>query len=120
MFPRAFLSGDDLAGRTWTVIIASVSREMLRVTPTSTPQEKYVLHIEDARKALVLNRTIAQQIATILGSEDTDEWTGKKIALHPVAISVAGKNRLAIRATAPVNGTAVPPAAKADDEAEDV
>lgn len=118
MFPRKYASGDDLAGKPITLTITNVRTEKMRPQPAAPEQTKYVVYFENAGKGVILSRTLAYQIANIAGSEDTADWTGKRITLHPVPMTVAGKKRVAIRARAPKpgNGTAPPPATMTNEE----
>jgi len=73
---------------------------------------RWVLYFDEAEKGLVLNSTNAQIIGQFLGSEETDTWTGKKVVLYDDP-SVAFGHKLVggIRARAPRNQPATPPAA---------
>ena len=118
MFPRKYASGADFNGKPATLVIASVRAEKMRPQPGAPEQTKYVVYFENATKGVILSRTLAYQIADITGSEETADWTGKKITLHPLPMMVAGKRRIAIRARKPAagNGTAPPPATLSDEE----
>lgn len=73
---------------------------------------RWVLYFNEAEKGLVLNSTNAQVIASFLGSEETDSWTGQKIVLFDdPSVSFGGKLVGGIRARAPRNQPAAPPAA---------
>ena len=43
------------------------------------PEMKWVLHFEESDKPLVLNQINIQIAAQVFGSEDTDDWTGKRL-----------------------------------------
>lgn len=120
MFPRKYASGEDLGGKAVTLTIASVRTEKMRPQPNAPQQTKYVVHLENATKGVILSRTLAYQIANIAGSEETTDWTGKRITLYPQPMTVAGKKRVAIRARAPKpgNGTAPPPASLTENDDE--
>jgi hypothetical protein len=100
MFPRKYATGADLQGRAVTVTIDHVKAERMRPIPGQPEAEKWVLYTQEGKKGIVLNRTLAGQIARALGSDETEEWTGKRITLYPESVSVAGTARLAIRARA--------------------
>jgi len=115
-FPRKYATGEDLAGRSVTLIIASVKPEQMHPQPGSPPVTKWVIYFTNATRGIVLGPTLARQIAEITAEDDTDHWPGKKITLYPEPMTVAGKPRVAIRARRPTNGTDQPPAALNEEE----
>ena len=46
------------------------------------PEMKWVIHFNEFSKGMVLNWTNIQLIAKALGTEETDEWKGKKIVIY--------------------------------------
>ena len=46
-----------------------------------TPEYKYILQFVENLKPMVLNLTNGKLIAMVTGSDETDEWVGKKITL---------------------------------------
>jgi hypothetical protein len=118
MFPSRYATGADLNGKSHTLVIARIAEEEMRPQPTAAPVKKFVLYFKNAQKGIILSRTLTDQIAAVLGQE-TEEWTGKKITIYAVPLRVAGKDRLAIRAKAPIDGTTpVPPTLQEVDEEE--
>src|SRR5690348_11869796 len=71
------------------------------------PEMKWCLTFGESDKPLVLNATNIQLCERIFGSDDTDEWIGKKIVLYTDPnISYQGKVVGGIRVRAPkVNKT---------------
>lgn len=100
LFPKKYACGADLNGKPATLTILRVAPEKMRPGPGSPETTKYVVYFENAKKAVILNRTLAFQIAAALGEPDTDRWTGKAITLYPENCVVAGTPRIAIRARA--------------------
>jgi hypothetical protein len=98
MFPRKFVSGDDLDGKAYTVTIEEVRQEKLRMAGSAQEEQKHVLYLLGTRKGIILSRTLAEQIAEITGQADTKDWPGCKMIIVPVPMTVAGKKRVAIRA----------------------
>jgi hypothetical protein len=98
MFPRKYATGADLNGQTVNVTIESLSVEKLSPHPGQPPMDRFVLYFKNAQKGVILSRTLAEQIASILQSDDTDEWINRTISLYPQQMNVAGKSRIAIRA----------------------
>jgi hypothetical protein len=66
------------------------------------PENKWCLTFAESDKPLVLNSTNIQLCERIFGSDDTDEWVGKKIVLYTDPnVSYAGKIVGGIRVRAP-------------------
>ena len=96
IFPRRFASGEDLSQS----IIVTVSGVTLESMYSGNGQtvEKPVLYFKETKKGVVLCKTLAYQIADILGSTDTNTWVGQQITLVSDTLMVAGKSRSVIRA----------------------
>lgn len=101
MFPRKYANGADLNGQSVTVTVHSMTIEKLSPHAGQPPMDRFILHFSETQKGVILSRTLAEQIASILHSDDTDQWIGKKITLFPQPLTVAGKSRIAIRAKKP-------------------
>lgn len=100
MYPTKYATGSDLGGRPVTLTIQAVRAEKMRPNQAADEVTKYVVYFVEARKGVVLNKTLAHQIAELTGSDDTDNWGGKRVTLYPESIVVAGVPRVAIRARA--------------------
>lgn len=116
MFPRKFVSGEDLGGKAYRVVIEEVRQEELRVGPGAKPEPRWVMYLAGTRKGIILSRTLAEQITQIVGSDETGDWTGKAILIYPEPMTVAGKPRVAIRARAPKAGAEVAELKHEDEE----
>lgn len=119
MFPKKYATGEDLNGRAYTLTIARITQEEMRPQPGAPPQKKWVLYFREARKGVILSRTLAYQIAEAVGSEETNDWIGKPITIYPEPLIVAGQKRIAIRARKANGGTPEPPPTLAEEEDED-
>lgn len=62
------------------VTVSGLSKENL-AKDGETPEMKPILHFSEAVKPMVLNMTNAKLIAMVTGSEETDDWIGKKVTL---------------------------------------
>jgi hypothetical protein len=95
------------------VTIKGVHQE--NVAKAGAPEElKWCIEFNEAEKPMVLNSTNAQLIAKIVGSEETDNWTGKKVVLYnDPSVSFAGKVIGGIRVRAPKQRAAAPAPAPA-------
>lgn len=81
------------------------------------PEMKWALMFDEAEKPLVLNQTNGQIISVIAGSDDFDDWIGKKIVLYnDPTIAFAGKVTGGIRVRAPKGRAAPPPVQSEPDE----
>ena len=112
-----FLKVDDLAGH--RVVVEIASYEVKEVGEEHKKQ--IVLTFKGKEKVLGLNKTNAEQIARLVGSDDADLWIGCKIKLKPAMTTFAGKDTPCIRISdeffepAP-NRTAPASIAPSDDE----
>lgn len=116
MFPRKYASGADLNGHTPTLTISHIEKEPMSAQPGKAPELKFVIYFEKTTKGIVLSRTLAEQIAAVVGFAETDLWIGKKVTLYAQPMKVAGKDRIAIRAKAPSGIETPPPAALQEEE----
>lgn len=109
-FPGSYLKADDLKGHQVPVQIDRL------VMDTIGDEHKPVLYFRGKERGLVLNKTNANMIIELLGTAETDEWTGQAIGLFPTKVDFQGRRVNAIRIYSP-NGdepklgvTAPPPA----------
>ena len=85
-----FLKRDDVGDGT-TCIITGVSQENV-AKEGAEPEMKWCLHFQNTDKPMVLNSTNMQLIAMFLESEDTDDWTNKRVVLYDdPSVSFGGK-----------------------------
>jgi len=77
-----WLHADDLKGKAVTVKISKVDLEVFRGRD-GTERPALVLSFEKARRRLVLNKTQANALARVLGTERLAEWPGKAVTLAP-------------------------------------
>ena len=115
IFPKKYAGGEDLAGKTVSLTVKTVVMESMHANPGTPAESKPVLYFEHAVKGIILNPTLARQIAAILG-DDTDTWTSQRISIYPVPMRVAGKDRIAIRAKTATNGEDPVPGSLQDEE----
>lgn len=102
-----FLKKDDV-GRGTLATISGCQQHNVAMEGAS-PEHKWCLSFHELDKPLVLNSTNIQLCAQICGSEDTDDWSGKKIVLYTDPnVSYAGKLIGGIRVRAPKPSTAAP------------
>lgn len=84
------------------------------------PELKWCLTFHEHDKPLVLNSVNAQLCAQVFGSDDTDDWMGKKIVLFTdPSVTYGGKLVGGIRVRAPKMTVAKPKAAPVEVADED-
>lgn len=93
-FPSKYLKAADLQGRNVTVKISHVQEEQIGA------DNKQILYFQGKERGVVLNKTNANNIATLYGCE-TDDWHGKEITLVEAMVDFQGKSVPAIRMKAP-------------------
>lgn len=75
-----FLKGADFEEPALCTI-KDVSKENV-AKPNEPKKERGVMYFEEYEKGLVLNATNLKRAAAALGSDDTDDWLGKKIVVY--------------------------------------
>ena len=97
-----FLKKEDVGqGKLFT--IASMEQQNVAMDD-QPPEMKWVLHFHEVDKGIALNWTNIQLIAKAVGSEETNDWMGKKIVLYEDPnVSFGGKLVGGIRVRAPKN-----------------
>lgn len=92
-FPSNYLKADDLEEADVIVTITGCEIEELG----KEKERKPVLTFRGTDKKMVLNKTNWQTIAKVLGTDETDEWIGKRITLFTAQVESFGETVLAIR-----------------------
>lgn len=95
VFSGDYLKAEDLKGSSPTVTIESV--EVKEFTEGDGKSKKLILHFVGKDKSLVANKTNSNIIAEVLGSDDTDDWGGRRITLTTRKVEFQGKLVPAIR-----------------------
>jgi hypothetical protein len=85
-----YLAQKDFADGEMTLTIDRVQEE--KVGQGENQETKFVLYFREVDKGLVLNLTNGESIAGITGSDDSDDWTGRKVVLYSdPSIQFAGR-----------------------------
>lgn len=100
-FPSNYLKSSDLQGSTPTVTMSHVTTEKMG------DDTKLVLYFHGKEKGMVLNKTNANNIASLYGPE-TEDWQGKKIMLAVAWVDFQGRSVEALRVRPPANGKPAP------------
>lgn len=79
MVPSKFLKKEDFPEPV-TLTIKDVYKE--NVGLDNKPEYKWVMRFREVGKPLVLNKTNIKRAAKACGSDDSDDWIGKKIVVY--------------------------------------
>jgi hypothetical protein len=103
MYPSEYVAAVEFGGKDVALTISGVELSELRMVD-NTVTKKPVLHFSETPKKLVLNKTNANQIAELHGSE-ARKWVGKRITLFPTTCLAFGKTTdcIRVRPTVPRN-----------------
>jgi len=114
VFPSRWLQAGDLADGDNILTIDTVTMEKLKNPQTQKDEEKPVITFHEDVKPMVCNVTNWKAIEAATGEDDTDNWSGKKVALFAAEVEAFGEIRLAIRVRgrAPVTRKPMPGGAK--------
>jgi hypothetical protein len=93
-FPSNYVKAADLKGRQLTVKMDRTEYEMIG------EDKKLILYFVGKEKGMVLNKTNANNIASIYGDE-TEDWRDQEIILFEAMVDFQGKTVPAIRVKAP-------------------
>ena len=106
-FASNYLKAADLQGRSFNLQIARIIVE--DVGMDDKPERKPVIHFANAQKGLVLNRTNADAIQTVLGAE-TDAWIGHTLELFPQRVAFQNRmvDAIRVRVVLPQTAARVP------------
>ena len=114
LHPSNFLKASDVDSRDFILCIKSLSFEEFD-RDEGGKEGRPCLWFAETEKGLVLNKTNAQMIASLYGTE-TDDWAGKLIAVGSENVPFKGKIVPALRVRGHVpaagNGQAAQPAPK--------
>ena len=96
-FPSKFLKAVDLKTRRQAVTIERWADEMVG----SPPEDKAVIYFRDFAKGLVLNKTNAESIEEVAGTDEMDAWASVSIVLVRTKTDFQGKRVECIRIESP-------------------
>lgn len=120
LFPSKYMNGIDLAGKAWTFKIQAVRFEEMHDKQKNAQAKKPVVYFQGPKKGLILNRTIADQIAQATGKDDTDQWPGCQITIYPTTVRAFGEDHTVVRVRKAENGPSEVPDELAVEELEEV
>jgi hypothetical protein len=97
-FPSDYIKASDLGKHRVKATIEDVKIEKI-----GTDDQKPVVYFQGKEKGLVLNKTNANMIAEIAGTDETDEWVGVQIVMFVTKVEYAGKRVDGIRVDYPAD-----------------
>lgn len=105
-FPSDFLSAVEFKGKDVTLTISAVTKEQVQMTDGSK-KAKMVLRFEKTAKKLIANRTNADSIAQLYGTEASG-WVNKRVTFYPTRCLAFGEmvDCVRVREKKPSNGQA--------------
>lgn len=77
-FPNRFVSGDEIGKAIVPVKIVTTKQEVVNAG-TKEEDKVLVVYFEGKERGVRLNKTRANEIKDIVGSDDTDDWVGKEM-----------------------------------------
>jgi len=96
LFPSRFFKADDVTNPV-ILTIAAVSQEVMG----EGQEEKPVVYFEDHQKCLALNKTNAERIANLVGSDTVEDWYGAKVELFRDTVMFHGARTPCVRVRKP-------------------
>jgi hypothetical protein len=96
-FPSKYLKAEDLEDGDLIVTIKDAEFVDFTDPRTQKSEPKPILHFTGDNKPLVLNKTNYKVISGLMGSDDTDDWAGRQIALYATEVESFGETVLGIR-----------------------
>lgn len=109
-FPSDYVKAADLGRNRVKATIDNVTIEKI-----GNEDQKPVVYFQGKEKGLVLNKTNANMISEIAGTDETDDWKGVQIVMYVTKVEYAGKRVDGIRVDYPADRQ--PP--KVDDNGAD-
>lgn len=106
----SYIKAEDLQGKAIRVSIERVDIEEIK--SDAGKEKKLVAHFSGKDKGLVLNRTNADALNEIFGTDDYEQWTGP-VVLYPDTTMFGGKKVPCVRVKANMNGATPPPVVEA-------
>lgn len=75
-----YLKHQELDGQDWVVTIDRVTQEMME--KGEKKEKKWVLYFKEMDKGMALNATNGKTLIKILGTDEMNDWIGKRITLY--------------------------------------
>lgn len=95
-----YLKAEDIGNDFWELTIINAELVDFEAKENKGPERKIVLSFHETDKTMPLNKTNAQSIGGLYGT-DTDGWLNRKILLFSAPVEYQGKKTFGIRVRAP-------------------
>jgi hypothetical protein len=82
MIESKFLKKEDVGGQRGVLVTISGVQQANVAMPGADPEMKWTLTFHEMDKPMVLNSTNIHMCAKACESDNTDDWTGKKVVLY--------------------------------------
>lgn len=82
LYPSPWIHCDDLGERKFKLTISAVTLEELHDRNTHKLVKKLVVAFEGRKKRFVGNKTQVLALASVCGSDETEQWIGKEVVLR--------------------------------------
>jgi hypothetical protein len=105
----SYLKTEDLAGGAARAVIEAVQIESIKDQDSGQMEKKLVAHFVGKDKALILNRTNAESLEAICGTDDYAAWVGHPVVLYATTTQFGAKTVPCLRIRAPKPATPPPP-----------
>jgi hypothetical protein len=129
LFPARYAGGKNLPGAGLLVEVQAVGKEKMRAGPSKPEEVKAVMIVKRIAGphpvgvaitrecfGIVLRKKLCEQIAGIVGSNETDDWKGKRVVLYPCETKAAGEVVQSICARTPKQQPTETTASEASNE----
>jgi hypothetical protein len=103
-FPGQYLKTSDLKGQRVVVTI-----DRIEIKDLGRDEKKPVLYFKGKKRGLILNKTNANSIIDIMGTEETERWHGRQIVLFHSKTDFQGGRVDCIRVDPARNEKPAPP-----------
>jgi hypothetical protein len=94
-FPSKYLTADDFTDGDMSATIISANIES--IGQGTDKSQKILIKLKGIEKGFVCNKTNANTIAKVTGSDDTDDWIGKRITIGAREVQFKDEMIMAIR-----------------------
>lgn len=96
LFKGAYITAVELDGKTVTLTVSDVTKELVADPESGEEREKGIVHFKETDRGWVLNRTNGSCLAAMFG-DMTGGWLGKRVTLYATPVQVGPKRELGIR-----------------------
>lgn len=115
-FPSKYLTAADFEDGDVTVTI--IGAEIETVGQGADASQKIIIKLKGFKKDFVCNKVNANTIAKVTGSDDTDDWIGKRVTIGASEVEFKGDMVMSIRVRLKKPASAQAPASVQPDPSD--